>query len=340
MTQAPFPYFGGKSRIAVKVWERLGDVDNYVEPFFGSGAMLLNAPRIHRIETVNDANGYIANFWRAVQSDPDAVAHYADWPANENDLHARHAWLTERRDDLRARLEGDPDYCDAKVAGWWCWGMCVWIGGEFCSGKGPWHVETNENGEKELVNSKNARQGVRRRMIHLGDAGKGVNRKRIQLGDAGIGVKRNVSIYDWMQSLSDRLARVRVCCGDWSRICGPSVTICNGLTAVFLDPPYGSADRAKKIYTTECLKVAGDVREWCLENGDNSQMRIALCGYEGEHGELESNGWTVLEWKSREGYGGAGNGKANENSEKERVWFSPHCVAEMPLFTNGVLQCS
>jgi hypothetical protein len=258
--------------------------------------------------------------------------------------------------------------------------MCVWIGGEFCSGKGPWHIEKNENGEKELVNSTNARQGVRRRMIHLGNAGKGVRRRMIHLGDAGKGVqrriihlgdagkgvhrqiihlgnagmglrrrmihlgdagkgvKRNVSIYDWMQSLSDRLARVRVCCGDWSRICGPSVTTHNGLTAVFLDPPYGSADRDKKIYTTDCLKVAGDVREWCLENGDNSQMRIALCGYEGEHGELESNGWTVLEWKRSEGYGGAGNGKAKENSEKERVWFSPHCVAEMPLFTNGVLQ--
>ena len=36
--RAPFPWFGGKRRVAPEVWERFGDVPNYVEPFFGSGA--------------------------------------------------------------------------------------------------------------------------------------------------------------------------------------------------------------------------------------------------------------------------------------------------------------
>jgi site-specific DNA-adenine methylase len=36
--KAPFPWFGGKSKVAPIVWERFGDVQNYVEPFFGSGA--------------------------------------------------------------------------------------------------------------------------------------------------------------------------------------------------------------------------------------------------------------------------------------------------------------
>ena len=40
--QAPFPYFGGRSTIAHKVWSALGDVKMYMEPFFGSGAVLLN----------------------------------------------------------------------------------------------------------------------------------------------------------------------------------------------------------------------------------------------------------------------------------------------------------
>ncbi len=40
--KAPFPWFGGKSKVASLVWERFGDVQNYVEPFFGSGAVLLN----------------------------------------------------------------------------------------------------------------------------------------------------------------------------------------------------------------------------------------------------------------------------------------------------------
>ena len=39
--RAPFPWFGGKSRVAPLVWDRFGDVPNYVEPFFGSGAVLL-----------------------------------------------------------------------------------------------------------------------------------------------------------------------------------------------------------------------------------------------------------------------------------------------------------
>ena len=85
--KAPFPYFGGKSRIAGAVWERFGDVPNFVEPFFGSGAVLLSRPQpFAGSETVNDLDGMIANYWRATQADPDAVAQWADWPVNENDL--------------------------------------------------------------------------------------------------------------------------------------------------------------------------------------------------------------------------------------------------------------
>jgi hypothetical protein len=42
--KAPFPYFGSKSRIAGTVWHALGDVKHYIEPFFGSGAVLLARP--------------------------------------------------------------------------------------------------------------------------------------------------------------------------------------------------------------------------------------------------------------------------------------------------------
>ena len=40
--KAPFPYFGGKSRVAHEVWHRLGDVTNFIEPFCGSAAVLLH----------------------------------------------------------------------------------------------------------------------------------------------------------------------------------------------------------------------------------------------------------------------------------------------------------
>jgi hypothetical protein len=44
MIDAPFPWFGGKRKVAAEVWARFGAVENYVEPFFGSGAVLLGRP--------------------------------------------------------------------------------------------------------------------------------------------------------------------------------------------------------------------------------------------------------------------------------------------------------
>ena len=59
--KSPFPYFGGKSRATDLVWPRFGAVRNYVEPFFGSGAMLLARPEEWTgTETVNDADGLAA----------------------------------------------------------------------------------------------------------------------------------------------------------------------------------------------------------------------------------------------------------------------------------------
>ena len=177
--KVPFPWFGGKSRVARMVWKRFGPVTNFIEPFFGSGACLLNRPPpFEGTETVNDFDGLVCNFWRAVQGDPEGVANFADWPVNESDLHARHLWLVERKETLQAKLEGDPDYYDAKTAGWWCWGMACWIGSGFCSGDGPWGVEVAEDGSRKLV--------------HLGNAGRGVNRKRVHLGNAGQGGPRRM----------------------------------------------------------------------------------------------------------------------------------------------------
>lgn len=101
---APFPWFGGKRRVAAVVWERFGDVGNYVEPFAGSLAILLNRPHPPRVETVNDLDCYLANFWRALQADPSGVALLADWPVNEADLHARHRWL-HAQTDFREKIE-------------------------------------------------------------------------------------------------------------------------------------------------------------------------------------------------------------------------------------------
>ena len=307
MLQAPFPWFGGKSRVAPQVWRAFGDVTNYVEPFFGSGAVLLGRPYGWTgTETVNDLDGYVGNFWRAVRSAPEAVAEYADWPVNENDQHARHLWLVRQRETLTARLCGDPDFYDAKIAGW-------------CSGNGPWSVD--ESGQ--LVHLGNPGQGVNRQRVHLGDAGQGVNRKRVHLGDAGQGV--NAGLVEWMRALADRLRHVRVCCGDWTRVCGPTPTVKLGLTGVFLDPPYSDdADRRDDLYRTDSGDVAHAVREWAVERGDDPRIRIVFCGYDGEH--AMPDGWRSQAWKARGGYGSQGDGRGRTNAAREVLWFSPHCI--------------
>lgn len=320
--KAPFPYFGGKSPIAPLVWTRLGDVPNFIEPFFGSGAVLLSRPHPPQLETVNDLDGLLCNFWRAIKADPGAVAEHADWPVNENDLHARHIWLVGQRESLTARLEGDPEYYDAKAAGWWCWGVCCWIGSGWCSGNGPW-----KSVDGMMTNTGEA-GGIKRQLVHLGSKGLGVNRKRVHLGSEwsdGVGiVNPNANIYEWFRALSDRLRRVQVCSGDWSRVCGPTPTTKHGLTGVFLDPPYAdTAKRSDGLYAKDSLSVAHDVREWAIANGDNPLMRIALCGYEGEHEMPDS--WECVAWKAHGGYGSRTE-KGLQNAHKERIWFNKYCL--------------
>jgi len=320
--RAPFPWFGGKSGACGAVWMAFGDVENYVEPFAGSAAMLLGAPAGKRIETINDFDGMVSNFWRAVAYGPEAVAHHADWPCNENDLFARHSWLVRNRERLTDRLHADPAWFDAKVAGWWCWGACNWIGSGWCSGDGPWVL-----GEDGLFVKKTGRGGVSNQLPHLGDAGQGINRKLPHLGD-GEGHPRTAFIRDWMMALHDRLRDVRVTCGDWSRVVKDSVTTRHGMTAMFLDPPYtkGSMDYSAGGMG---LGIADDVREWCRENGKNQKLRIVLCGHAGEHDELLNHGWHTRTWTARKGY--ALTDEAVKNSGSETLWCSPNCIPESKM---------
>ena len=309
--KAPFPWFGGKSRVADKVWERFGDVLNYVEPFAGSLAVLLERPHQPHSETVNDKDGFIANFYRALAADPVGVAKWSDYPVNEIDMHARHKWLVDRRGSLTKKLLADPDYYDVKIAGWWVWGLCMWIGAGWCP-------------ENKMVSNKRP---------HLGNSGMGVHRvsnKRPHLGDSGMGVHRarlsdTGKLLQYLQDLSDRLRYVRVCCGDWKRVLGPTPTEKLGVTAVFLDPPYGD-ERQPDLYSVDDIKIYQDVRGWAVEHGDNPKLRIALCGYDTELDMPDR--WTYLKWKVQGGYAtqAKGNTKAKENIHKEVVWFSPHCL--------------
>jgi len=202
--------------------------------------------------------------------------------------------------------------------------MACWIGSGFCSGQGPWQVQ-EVDGVRQLVHVGDQGQGVKRKLVHVGDQGQGVKRKLVHVGDQGQGVNQQLvhvgpwpnkietgaaanngdrtDLLSYFQQLAGRLRRVRVCCGDWSRVCGPSVTFKHGLTAVFLDPPY--ADTANR-------------------NSKHPLMRIALCGYEGEH-QMPPD-WDCWAWNAGEGFGGQKLDGKTGNGKRERIWFSPGCV--------------
>jgi site-specific DNA-adenine methylase len=129
--KAPFPYyFGGKSTVADVIWAALGQPKHYIEPFFGSGAVLLSRPDYNpqkHMETVCDKDGHVANAWRGMQFAPDELAKFCDWPVNHADLNARRKYLNDNA-GLLLRLCDDPEYFDAKMAGYWIWAMSSWIG--------------------------------------------------------------------------------------------------------------------------------------------------------------------------------------------------------------------
>lgn len=340
--RAPFPYFGGKRRAAELVWSALGAVDHYVEPFCGSAAVLLARPDAPRCETINDRDGMVANFWRAVRSDPAAVAAWCDWPVIEADLHARHLWLIGQRESLTERLIADPDWYDAKAAGWWCWGACAWIGTGWCSEPSRKMPHTGDEGRGIHAPSRRPSRQVRhlsgegqgihapsRQIPHIGDEGRephAPRRRETSFADDAVGF---VSVEEWFAALSQRLRGVRVCSGDWSRVLGPSSlwahvrTSSTGVVGVYLDPPYSDGSQQYAAGGTG-TGLSAEVRAWALKHGTHERLRIVLSGYEGEHDELEAAGWQVTNWKTKGGYSNAG-GK-NANQRRERLWFSPACV--------------
>jgi hypothetical protein len=153
----------------------------------------------------------------------------------------------------------------------------------------------------------------------------GVHRAGFGPAANGNGLPIHENLHAYLQDLAARLRHVRVACGDWKRVVTPAVIGGMRPCAVFLDPPYSAEAGRAEVYANENLTIAHEVREWCLANGDNPDLRIALCGYTGEgHEELEARGWTTQEWKANGGYSNQGEG--NENKHKERIWYSPHCL--------------
>jgi DNA adenine methylase len=315
--KAPFPWFGGKSRAAEEVSAVMGDLTTYCEPFAGSLAVLLKRPVVNH-EVVNDADGWLVNFWRAVKADPEGLAAAIDYPVTEVDLLARHVWLVNEGPRIKGEMEADPDAYDLKAAAWWVWGVCSWIGSGWCSGDGPWNIADTDVGPR-VVNIRkiegNAGGGVKRKLPHLGDAGRGVNR----------GTTAGAGILEWMGRLSERLRRVRVTNGDFGRVLTPCVLHLHKykspIAGVLIDPPYpagfdqanayaGSAEHASEVWQRAV--------DWAASVGEDPRYRVVVCGYDGMWTPPE--GWTVRAWKNEVGY------RREKGQRQEVLWCSPHCI--------------
>ena len=307
--RAPFAYFGAKGHVAAEVWRRLGPVDHYIEPFMGSAAVLLARPDwrpgLRLVETVNDLDGLLVNAWRSIQWAPDATREAADWPVTELDMHARHRWLCGEREAITERLRADPLWYDSTAAKWWIWGAANWLG----SGWGS--------------------RPESRQVPKLGSVRTGP--------DAA-------SCTDFARNAA-RLRWVKVLAGDWQRVLTPAaVSLYDNTTVgiysvgVLLDPPYDEG-----VGYAAGGGVSAAVWAWAVEHGADTRMRIAVCGY--EDGRDVPDGWATVEWDTGSsahgaGYGNHADGAGRANARRERIWFSPGCLAHNAAVQLDLLNAS
>ena len=241
----PFSWYGGKRHIGQDVWSRFGDVEVYAEPFSGSLAVLLYREKPVNKEIVCDLDGCICNFWRAVTYDPETVAQWAEYPNIHHDLIARHIYLVKWVRNQSQQLTSDPTYYDAKVAGWWLWGISRWIGSLWCGRQPP-------------------------------------AEQRPMLRPGGMAYKTSAEILVILRRIQTRMKRTSVLNRSWESAVTPAA-LDRYPAAVFLDPPYITEGRGD-LYGSDLDQtsniVARDSWKWACENGD--KYRIAYCAHEGD----------------------------------------------------------
>ena len=84
-------YPGSKWRIAQEIVNLFPQHRSYVEPFFGSGAVLFNK-ELSSIETINDIDNDIVNLFQIIRDEPEKLQKLLDW----NNLSTRINEVTQR----------------------------------------------------------------------------------------------------------------------------------------------------------------------------------------------------------------------------------------------------
>ncbi|MFC8521147.1 DNA adenine methylase [Streptomyces sp. NPDC057257] len=115
--KAPVPYFGSKQSVADWIVSLFPPHQHYVEPYCGGLSVLL-AKQPSPMETVNDLDGELVNFWRVLRDQPEDLARVCAltphsraeltgaWDPTDDDVErARRVWvrLTQGRGGMMRR---------------------------------------------------------------------------------------------------------------------------------------------------------------------------------------------------------------------------------------------
>jgi site-specific DNA-adenine methylase len=294
MPRQLFPYVGGKYTIAPEINRRFGEIDTRIDAFTGSSSWILASPPV-KFEIVNDLDGYVVNYLRAVKYAPDEVARYLDFPRAELELIAYHHYTRDKLPELVSRLGGDPEYYDPVIAARWAYVMAHCVIYEH-QRAGGWLVQDG-------------------RLVYK----RGKGRLRVSLTTRPhvlFKLFKTRRIHEHVAALSERLRNVQVLWNDFEVAVNKAKHPAHCTAGILLDPPYPSHLREIE-YDKDGETIWYRAARWAVANGDNPKLRIAVCGYNDANSDaLFPPSWSRFVWR-RFGLG--------RNKDKECVWFSPHC---------------
>jgi hypothetical protein len=291
-----FPYIGGKYTVASEINRRFGAIDTRIDAFTGSSSWILASEPV-RYEIVNDLDGYVVNYLRAIKYAPEEVARHLDFPRAELELIAYHHYTRDKLPELVARLGGDPDYYDPVIAARWAYVMAYKLDPSLLK-PGGWLTRdgrlvyergvgrkrgsmTSNASSYSLVSSENA--GFRNTSLR-------------SLNDCAA-FKYSGTILR-LSPRNQKHSHIRRCRHSVST--RPTRATCGISTTTPTAQMSGIAPRAGRSL-----------------NGDNPKLRIAVCGYSDEESDaLFPPDWARFIWR-RIGIG--------QNKDMECIWFSPHC---------------
>ena len=146
------PYFGGKVRLSKKLLPLMVPLPNYIEPFGGSGAVLLNRPRVSGREVYADLNAPMVQLMLDMRDDYERTL----WRLRYTP-YSRRAYM-----EAKERLRADADGTDAQTAQ-----------EQGVNAKGGWssvHSAVREHGGEREPTTHITHAGVSANRVGVGDA--------------------------------------------------------------------------------------------------------------------------------------------------------------------------